>query len=1143
MISHNNLHFSLIFSHFYVKIAILSNKNAEKSLFYCTFVTIKNWRAIFAHTDISRIKTNIHTYLFMKKIFSSAALLAASLASFAQQNPLWMRYPAISPDGSTIVFAYKGDIYSVPSQGGEARQLTTNAAFDSYPIWSPDGKKIAFASNREGSMDVYVINANGGAPTRLTTNSGSELPVAFKDNDHVLFSANVMPTAQSNLFASREFSQVYEVSTQSGRPKLYSVLPMENISINAKGQVLYHDCKGYEDKWRKHHTSPITRDIWMLDGGKYQKLTSFKGEDRNPVWAQDGQSFYYLSEQNGSFNVYHRNVASGKDTQVTHNQKNPIRFLTSSQSGLLCYGYDGEIYTVKEGAEPQKVNISITTDNAEPSLVRQIRSNGATEIALSPSGKEVAFVMHGDVYVTSVDYKTTKRITDTPQQERNVSFSPDGRALVYASERNGVWQIYQAKIKNASDKNFTYCTDIEEEALTHSNLTSQYPAYSPDGKEVAFYEDRATLRILNLKSKDVRTVLDGKYNYSYSDGDIWFEWSPDSKWLLCSYIGTGGWNNTDIALVKADGKEVHDLTDSGYSDSNGKWVLGGKAMLFESDRAGYRSHGSWGAEDDAYLMFFDLDAYDRFRMSKEELELAEANKDVKEKKAEEKDEKKKEDKQKKAEEKGKTEVEKVKPLELDIDNCRDRIVRLTVNSSRMGDAILDSKGEKIYYQAAFEGGYDLWCHDLKENTTTLMMKNIGGGGFVADKDVKNLFLCNGGIKKIDLASKQTKGIDFEAPFNYKPAEERQYLFDHIWRQVKDKFYDPNLQGVDWDGYRKVYERYLPYIDNNFDFAEMLSEMLGELNASHTGCRYYPSGASLQTAALGVFLDPNYEGDGLKIQEIIKRGPFAVKKNEVTPGSIIEKIDGTDIKAGEDYNALLDGKAGKNVRLTIKNAKGKRFDLTIKAISQGAQQELLYKRWVDRNRAIVDSVSGGRIAYVHVKAMNSESFRTVYSELLSDKNRNRDAVIVDERHNGGGWLHDDLCTLLSGKQYQEFVPHGKVVGKDPFNKWTKPSCVLICEDDYSNGHGFPWVYKELGIGKLIGAPVAGTMTAVWWETLMDRSLVFGIPQVGCRDMRGTFGENTQLNPDIEVYNSPEDYITGHDTQLIRAVEEMMKETKK
>lgn len=1074
----------------------------------------------------------------MKKLIFSVALLSAALSASAEEHPLWMRYPAISPDGTTIAFAYKGDLYSVSVNGGEARQLTTHAAFDSHPVWSPDSKKIAFQSNREGSLDIFVIDAKGGAPTRLTTNSGSETPIAFADNDHVLYSASLQPTAQSIIFGDNTFPQVYKVSTKGGRPELFSTLTMENISIAKNGDILYHDKKGYEDPWRKHQKSPIARDIWLKSNGKFAKQTTFAGEDRSPVWTSDEKSFFYLSEQDGTFNIYRRSLNSSSDKQITHHKGNPVRFLTASSADLLCYGYDGEIYTVKEGGEPQKVNISITTDNDAPSLVRQIKSWGATEISVSPDAKEVAFVMHGDVYVTSVEYTTTKRITDTPQQERDLSFSPDGRALVYAAERNGVWQIYQSKIKNEKEKNFTYATDIEEEQLVKTGITSQYPQYSPDGKEVAFFEDRAALRIVNLKSKEIRTVLDGKYVYSYSDGDIAFEWSPDSKWLLSTYIGNGGWNNQDIALVKADGKEVHNLTNS--SDSNGKWVLDGKAMLFQSDRAGYRSHGSWGAEDDAYIMFFDLDAYNRFNMSKEEIELADANKDEKEKKEDEKKEeakKKADEKQKKT---GKIEVEKVKPLELDIENCRDRIVRLTANSSHMGDAVLSKDGDKLYYQAAFEDDYDLWQHDLKDGSTKLVMKGVGQGNLQTDKDVKNLFICNGSsIKKVDLSGFSTKDISFEANFNYKPAEERQYLFDHIWRQVKDKFYDPKIHGVDWEGYRKTYEKFLPYINNNFDFQEMLSEMLGELNASHTGARYYASNSALTTANLGVFFDPQYQGDGLKIQEIIKRGPFDVKNTGVTAASIIESIDGEEIKAGMDYFPLLDGKVGKNVRLGIRNAKGKKMEVTVKAISQGKLNNLLYKRWVDRNRAFVDSISGGRIAYVHVKAMDSESFRTVYSELLSDKNRNRDAVIVDERHNGGGWLHDDLCTLLNGKQYQEFVPHGKVVGRDPFNKWVKPSCVMICENDYSNGHGFPWVYKELGIGKLIGAPVAGTMTAVWWERLMDNTLVFGIPQVGCRDMRGVFGENTQLNPDIEVYNSPEDFINGHDTQLERAVKEMMK----
>ena len=1066
-----------------------------------------------------------------------------TIGAAAQTNPLWMRFCAISPDGQTIAFSYKGDLFTVSTQGGTARQLTSNAAYDACPVWSADGQRIAFASAREGSLDVYIVGKDGGTPTRLTTDSGNETPLWFLNDDTVLFEATNMPTAKSILFASRSFPQVYQVSTSGdSRPRLFSALPMQDLSINARGDVLYHDIKGYEDPFRKHHTSSITRDIWMKQGESFTKLTSFNGEDRTPRWAPDGNAYYYLSEQDGTFNVY-KNTIGGQPKQLTHHKDNPVRFLTVANNGTLCYGYNGEIYTLHEGGEPQRVNITIAADANDKDLIRQIKSSGATSISVSPGGKEVAFVMHGDVYVTSVEYKTTKQVTNTPEQERTIDFSPDGRSIVYDSERNGIWQIYQTSIKNKDEKLFTYATDLVEERLTNTTHTSIQPKYSPDGKSVAFLEDRGTLRAVDVKSKAVRTLMDGKYIYSYSDGDVWYEWSPDSRWLLSSYIGTGGWNSQDVALVNASGNgEVHNLTESGYNEGNAKWVLGGKAMIFTSDRAGYRSHGSWGAEDDVYIMFFDLDAYDRFRMSKEEkVMLEEAEKEQKkeaEKAKSDKPEKKKNDKKKKA---ATDEKPAVPALQFDLENCRDRIIRLTVNSSRLGDYVLSKGGDTLYYQAAFEGGMDLWKHDLREKKTEIVLKDVGYGGMQADKDGKNLFLCTGsGIKKIDLAKGKPEPVAYEANFNYRPYQEREYIFNHIWQQVKDKFYVEDIHGVDWEGYRENYKRFLPYINNNYDFRDMLSEMLGELNGSHTGARYNPDGPALKTAALGLFLDDTYQGDGLRIEEVIKRGPFDVKKTGVTAGCIIEGIDGNNIAAGEDYNWMLDGKAGKPIRVTVFNpTTKKRFDVTVKAISKGEQQELLYKRWVDRNRVLVDSLSGGQLAYVHVKEMNSESFRTVYLELLSDKNRNRKAVIVDERHNGGGWLHDDLCTLLSGKQYQSFVPHGQYVGADPFNKWTKPSCVLMCEDDYSNGHGFPFVYKELGIGKLIGTPVPGTMTAVWWETLIDRSLVFGIPQVGCRDMRGNFCENTPLLPDVEVYNTPEDYLTGHDRQLERAVQEMLK----
>ena len=597
------------------------------------------------------------------------------------------------------------------------------------------------------------------------------------------------------------------------------------------------------------------QDIWSYTPGKtpvYQKQTTFGGEDREPVWAPDGKSFYYLSEEKGSFNIFQRTPGANTSKQITFHTKHPVRFLSMASEGKLCYGYNGEIYTLVPGGQPQKVNITILSDKIDKDIIRQIRSYGATDIAVSPKGKEVAFIMRGDVYVTSIDYKTTKQITNTPDQERDISFAPDGRTLVYSSERNGLWQLYTSTIVRKEEKQFTYATELKEERLTKSNVASFQPQYSPDGKEIAFLENRTAIRVINLKSKAVRTVMDAKYQYSYADGDQWFQWSPDSKWILSDFIGIGGWNNKDVVLLKADGKgEMVNLTESGYSDTNAKWVLGGKAMIWNSDRSGYRSHGSWGSESDTYIMFFDVDAYNRFTMSKEDLALLEeAEKTEKEEKAKkekeekEKAEKKKDKKDAKTKDTKKEEdkkKEEVKPLTFDLENRFDRIVRLTVNSSRLSDAVLTPKGDVLYYLAAFEGDYDLWEHKLKENTTKILLKGVGGGALIPDKEGKNIFMCTRSqLKKIEIAGSKVTPIEFEAFFDYRPYGERAYIFDHVYQQVNDKFYVADLQGTDWKGYKEAYQRFLPHINNNYDFAEMLSELLGELNASHTGCLLYTS---------------------------------------------------------------------------------------------------------------------------------------------------------------------------------------------------------------------------------------------------------------------------------------------------------------
>lgn len=1080
----------------------------------------------------------------MKKLLTCLALSFVAASSYAA-TPLWLRDVQISPDGTEIAFCYKGDIYKVPANGGTATQLTTQASYECSPIWSPDSKQIAFASDRNGNFDLFVMSADGGAARRLTTHSASEIPSTFTtDGNYILFSASIQDPANSALFPTSAMTELYKVPVTGGRTEQVLGTPAEMVCFDKSGKTfLYQDRKGFEDEWRKHHTSSITRDVWLYDSenGKHTNLTAHAGEDRNPVFAPDGQTVYFLSERDGStFNVYSFPISSPQSLKtVTHFKTHPVRFLSMGSNGTLCYTYDGEIYTQKQGDKPQKVKIDIIRDD-QNTIADLNFSNGATSATVSPDGKQVAFIVRGEVFVTSADYNTTKQITHTPAREAGLTFSPDNRTLAYASERNGNWELYMAKIARKEEANFPNATAIEEEVLLPSDKTERtYPQFSPDGKELAFIEDRNRLMVINLETKKVRQVTDGSTWFS-TGGGFDYSWSPDGKWFTLEFIGNRHDPYSDIGMVSAQGGKIINLTNSGYTSGSPRWILDGNAILFITERYGMRAHASWGSLNDVMLVFMNQDAYDKFRLSKEDYELQkELEKEQKNTTETKKNDKKKGDNKEKSEEK---KEEKVKDIVVELNNIEDRIVRLTPNSSDLGSAIITKDGETLYYLSAFEGDYDLWKMNLRKKDTKLLHKmDAGWANMEMDKDGKNLFLLGSNtMQKMGTDSESLKPISYQAHVKMDLAAERDYMFNHVYKQEQKRFYNLNMHGIDWDSMTKAYRKFLPHIDNNYDFAELLSEYLGELNVSHTGGRFRPQLKGDATATLGLLYDWNHNGKGLLISEVVEKGPFDHARSKVKAGNIIEKIDGQEITPESDYSVLLNGKARKKTLVTLYNPQTKeRWEEVVVPVSNGVMSDLLYARWVKQRAADVDKWSNGRLGYVHIESMGDDSFRSVYSDILGKYN-NREGIVIDTRFNGGGRLHEDIEILFSGKKYFTQVVRGREACDMPSRRWNKPSIMVQCEANYSNAHGTPWVYSHQKIGKLVGMPVPGTMTSVSWETLQDPTLVFGIPVIGYRLPDGSYLENSQLEPDIKVANSPETVVKGEDTQLKAAVDELLKE---
>ena len=788
----------------------------------------------------------------IKQLLSTLAISALLVSPISAQNSGaensdWYRHSAISPDGKTILFSYRGDIYSVSSEGGAARPLTIHGAWDGHPVWSHDGKHIAFASDRHGNLDVFVMPAEGGVATRLTYHSANDTPTDFSaDNSAVLFSSARTESAESSIFPTSRLAELYEVSTSGGTPRMVTTVPASEARYSPDGaEILYRDEKAYEIDLRKHDVSAFARDIWKfnIESGSHTQLTDFNGGDHNPVWSRNGGVFYLSEDGQNNFNVWQMDAEGKNKKQVSKFDTHPVRNLSISDDGVLAYTQHGSIYTQKVGNDPQLLEMSFNTDtNANSYVTTQL--SGITEFAVSPNGKEVALIARGEVFVTSRDFRTTRRITNTPEQERSVSFHKDGRTLLFAGERDGKWKLFEATIGDKDEKYFFTATKIDEKEIYAAETESFQPVYSPNGEKIAFLAGRDEIQVLDRESGETNVALGKEHNYSYTDGDISFAWSADSKWLIADYAARDRLFIPNIGIFPADGSaQPIDISHSGYQDSSPLWSRSGDVVYWASSRYGQRDHGSWGREFDIMATFLTQDAYDKFTLSKEEYELAkelkEENKKSDEKKGDDDDE---------------------SSIEIEWDNLDDRTVRLTGNSASIQQSYFTKDGSKLYYVAGSSTGTELLVRDFRDNSTKRVTK-LSGGGFEISADEKSIFVLSGGsLSHSPLGdSYSPKSISYNAIMELKPDAEREFMFEHAWRQIKDKFYNPNFHGIDWDAMKVAYQAKLPSIGNNRDFANLMAEMTGELNASHIGVSYRPGSATRwrSNSVIGSYL--RYDG--------------------------------------------------------------------------------------------------------------------------------------------------------------------------------------------------------------------------------------------------------------------------------------------
>jgi tricorn protease len=1087
----------------------------------------------------------------MKKtttLFAAALFLLAATAVFGREARL-VRYPHYH--NGRIVFSYLGDIWTADENGQNIQRLTVNRARDVYGRFSPDGKWIAFSSERNGNLDVYLIPSGGGNAKQLTTHSADDVVLGWSsDSRSVLFSSN----------RGEDFMpQLYLVSTEGGMPWKAGTDMGVQASYSPDGSKLAYNQKS-QVYWRKYYRGSYQSDIMIMDvaAKKFTQVTDFDGLDSWPMWGRDG-FVYFVSDRdgNGLTNIWRVSENGGKADRITTFKSGDVRWPAISADGrVIMFEHDFGIWKLdvnSKRATPITLNIEAETQDNISEM--QSFSSQADDYDLAPNSRRIVISIHGEIFTAPVEEGDLKQITESAARDRNVGYSPDGKWLAYVSDQSGREELFVVPIDGSAPA--TQVTDID--------ALKQGYNWSPDSKEIVFTSSDDKLRKLVVATKQL-TVLDSSRYGGFSTP----VWSPDGKWI--AYSKPDSARTTDVYMIAASGadKEPHRVTFDSSNDGNPRFAPDGRKLYFQRVEA---SGGNTPNSVQLYSVW---------------LERQERDPDDAEERAEQQP-------PPAAAEDGEGAAPAPRPrpqanrppreIKVDWDGLKRRTRQVTRMPFPVLSYTLTPDSRTVVFVTTEPAGIASVpvIYSIQEDGRRLTRITSGqppsdndgggpggGGGFggglgdlAISRDGRTLFFRErDGIYSVPLPAGGAAGpggaapaagagreagrrrINFNVRVRVDHAAEWAEMFDDGWRTMKYRFYDPNMHGMDWDAARAKYRPLVEFVGDRQELLNIINEMIGELNASHTGAALPPRGpgaGGVSTSHLGIELEPDKAAGRYRVAYIYEDGPADKDWVRVKVGDYLLAIDGKQVKAGDDYWQLLNTRLNRKVNVTFnsKPADDGAWSTRIEAISTNAYSQLRYERWVKERRKKVDELSGGRIGYLHIQAMNQPSLRKFEKELR--EYRNKEAMIIDQRWNGGGNIEQELLAILVQRQYQIWQPRGTEATGRPFAGFFGPKVVLQNWRSASNAEMFPAGFRALGLGKVIGTPTMGAVIGTGSYSLIDGSTV-RTPGVGVflADAKRTNMENYGVQPDLMVDNKPEDALAGRDRQLEAAVEELMKQ---